>query len=293
MSPEVKHPYEAVVVRYVPDVLTGESLNVGVVLVCPALEYADAAFLSRWTRVTNAFPNVEAPLLRRVASAVQNACVGCFQERSGQRPLAPRSEVVALVESVVPRDDASIQLSVPIRGATANPARLLHHLYRRYTTDDQRDDHRETSERQTRQDIEIWQSFARRWRRADLLTQLVPHTVKTPHYDLHFERAWKNGVWNAAQALSFDLGDPGRIRDKATSWTGRVLTARPRNHNTLVHFLVGMPAPDAPAPVHEAATDAFAILKENLGDTDQARVLTEDDSDTLAEKIATDLKHIG
>ena len=67
----MKQPFQAVAVRYVHDVLTGEFLNIGVVLLCPAAPFAGARFISQWSRVTATFPNAELPHVRRLAAAIQ------------------------------------------------------------------------------------------------------------------------------------------------------------------------------------------------------------------------------
>jgi hypothetical protein len=55
----VKVPCQAIVVRYVHDIAVGESLNVGVALLCPARDFSGARFLDRWTRVTGAFQDAD------------------------------------------------------------------------------------------------------------------------------------------------------------------------------------------------------------------------------------------
>lgn len=111
--------------------------------------------------------------------------------------------------------------------------------------------------------------------------------VHAPHYELSFDHAWRNGTWNVAQPVSFDMLDPRAIRDKATNWTGRLLTVKPRELDTNVYLLVGMPARDSSAPVREAANDALAILEGTV--SREAKIVTEDASEELARKIAEDL----
>lgn len=81
----MKHPFQAVAVRYVHDVLTGEFLNIGVVLLCPERGFAGARFLTQWSRVSAAFPNAELPLLRRIAVEIESACAQAHPEREPRR----------------------------------------------------------------------------------------------------------------------------------------------------------------------------------------------------------------
>jgi hypothetical protein len=101
--------------------------------------------------------------------------------------------------------------------------------------------------------------------------------------------AWKNGVWNCAQPLSFDLLDARYIYEKAALWTGKVFTLHPSEQGAQITFLVGMPPDGVPQPLRDAAADGVQILSDNL--TGEARVFTEDRSEDLAAKIERDISH--
>lgn len=292
MDSQVKHPFEAVVVRYVHDVLTGEFLNVGVVLVSNHFHYAAAEFIPQWSRISATFPNAELPNLRRIASVIQGACASLRPEANGQMELSfgdDSKDLRSFLSKVIPFEDASIEFSSPLRGITANPSKTLIELSRRYAFRYLPED----GERATRQDGDIWQDFAKVLAtRADVLHKLVPLTLRAPrlHYELQFERGWINGKRNAAQPLSFDLIEARAIKEKAANWSGKVLTVKPSEHNAEVYFLVGMPPSNTPKDVQEAAKDAVCILEENL--RGEASIFLEDQSGVLAEKILADLSHI-
>lgn len=284
----MKSPFQAVAVRYVHDVLTGEFVNIGVVLLCPEREYVGARFVSQWSRVTAAFPRAELPHIRRMATLINNACA---QGRPGPTlllPLVVETDLVKFLASVLPPDDSSIQFSPVIHGVTDDPARTLAELQRRYAEKHLPED----AERVPRTDADVWQSFVSKLvSKVDLLQGLSPITLRAPRspYQHDFSMAWKNGVWNVAQPISFDLLDTRAISDKANLWTGRVCTLRPSEQNARIAFLVGMPPEGVAQPVRDAASAAVQILSENL--LGEANVFTEDRSDDLAEKIAHDLTH--
>lgn len=283
----MKLPFQAVAVRYVHDVLTGEFLNVGTVLLCPGHHFVGARFIPQWSRVTAAFPAAELPQLRRMASSIETACAQAMP--SVQLPLSMDTDVTAFIGRVIPPDDASVQLSPVIRGITDDPQRTLQELHRRYAERYLP----EEATRAPRNENDVWQSFARRLAgRADLASSLTAYTLSSPRlprYQYEFERAWKNGKWNIAQPVSFDLIEPRAIREKATQWTGRVITLQPAEQDVQMTLLVGMPPDSVAAPIREAAADALQILGQNLAN--EVQVLTEDRSDELAEKIVRDLGH--
>ena len=283
MDARLKLPFEAVAVRYVHDVRTEEFLNIGVVVLCAKHRFAGARFLPQWGRVTAAFPGADYVLLRRIARAFERRCAEWSAGANGQQSLQPVTDIGSLLRSVMLPDDASVQLSQSISGVTADPERTLAELFTVYAGSAL-----PKEERASRDDGDVWRDFAaRRLTNTSLLKKLQRHVLHAPHYELPFDNAWKNGTWNVAQPVSFDLLDPRAIRDKATSWTGKLLTVKPHELDTNVYLLVGMPANDSPASVREAANDALAILEGNV--SREAKVLTEDDGEKLAKKIAEDL----
>jgi hypothetical protein len=283
----MKHPFQAVAVRYVHDVLSGEFLNIGAVLLCPERGFAGARFLTQWSRVSAAFPNAELPLLRRIAVEIESACAQAAHGLGSQLVIPGEQEqgdVLAFVGRIVPRDDASIQLSPVIRGVTEDPDRTLHEIYRRYAERYLPED----TGRALRDEADIWTAFAGKLAsRIDVNQSLSTKTLTAPGYRYDFERAWKNGKWNIAQPVSFDLRDPRKIREKATQWTGRVVTLRPSHQDAQIVFLVGVPPKDVRKELVEAATDAVHILSDNLAG--EADVVMEERSDELADRIVRDL----
>jgi Protein of unknown function (DUF3037) len=283
MDARLRLPFEAVAVRYVHDVRTEEFLNIGIVMLCAKHPFAGARFLPQWGRITAAFPGADYVLLRRIARAFERRCAEWSAEAHGQLSLQPITELGALMRSVMAPDDASIQFSPVISGVTADPERTLAELFTIYVASVL-----PKEEHATRDDGDVWRDFAvTRLPNTSLLKKLQRHVLYAPHYELPFDNAWKNGTWNVAQPVSFDLLDPRAIRDKATSWTGKLLTVKPHELDTNVYLLIGMPPKDSPAPVRAAANDALAILEDNV--SREAKVLTEDSSEKLAKKITEDL----
>lgn len=283
----MKMPFQATVVRYVHDVLTGEFVNVGIVLVSTELGYVGASFISHWARVTATFPNAELPHLRRIAHVIGNACVEA-QAHAGQTCLLREAtDIIAFLSGVIPRDDAAIQFSPVVRGVTDDPARTLAELRERYAEKYVP----EFTGRETRNESQIWQDFLKRLaRRPELLRHLVPHTLqspKSPGFRQEFDKAWMNGKWNIAQPVSLDMLDARVIRDKAAHWVGRIIALHPSDQNALVLFLVGMPPGDVPDEIRQAAAEAVEILQDHL--EGEAQVFTEDHSDELVAKLEHDV----
>lgn len=280
----MKHPCQALIVRYAPDPASGEMLNIGVVLCSGGHRFLGARFLDKWKRLTQAFPEAEKVHLTRTASALERSFEKHFADQLSLQP-AP-DNVVALFDAALPPDDASILHSPAIAGVTADPARTLDELFERYVAA------RDPAEQRVRRaDEAVWRSVSNLLSAKNLLGRLQPHTVQGRRYEISFDHAWKNGRWNVAQPISLDLLEPYDIRTKAASWSGRI-AALQSNEPVAFHLVVGMPSADAPADVRAAADDGFGILREQLEtqlDAECADVVAEHDAERLAQRIEDDL----
>ena len=272
MDQPLKTSFEAVVVRYVHDVVADERLNICIVLVCPERRYVGAKFPLQWSRITAAFPTAELPVVRRVASAILNACA--------EAPLLVPGDVVDFVRSIIPLDDASIRFSEPIRGVTSDPERTLATLYQQFVGHSQPSQ----PERTRRDDDAVWVAFAKSLSSARLMTHVQPFTIAVPHLAFEFDRAWKNGTWHVVQPISFDLNDPLSMSQKSQMWLGRLYALRPAEHEAHVSMLVGLPPTGVDGLVRCAALDALKLLRENI-EPSGATIYTEDEGHDLEQHL--------
>ncbi len=282
MATEVKRPCSAVAVRYVHDVRTGEFLNIGTILMSPAFNFVGARFIQSWARVTAAFPDADPVLLRRLARLVDRACDE-WVASTRQLEFHRVDDLTLFLRGVIGVDDASITFSPIIAGITSDPAATLGELFFLYAAK-----HATPEPKPSRDEADIWRAFVQQLATPEILVRLEPFVLSASHYSYRFEHTWMNGLRNAAQPLSLDMVDPRSIREKATHWTGRLIYARPSQHDMRVHFLVGMPPETAPKSVLHAASDAFAILEDSLAG--EASLVTEDREAEFADQIATDLR---
>lgn len=276
-------PFQAMVVRYVHDVSVDEFLNIGIVLFAPGAQFAEAAWLDSWSRITHAFPGAKPALIRRITRAVDDALSKWASEQS-ELALSPSSSLSALLTRALAPDEASIAFSPAISGVTPEPRRALSEYFDLYVGKQLRAD----LKRPTRDDRDVWNQFAASLDRS-VLSRLEQRAVVAPHLRVEFEQAWKNGVWNLLKPLSLDLNDRDAIETKATTWVGRVTALRNSLDDHRVVFLLGLPREGASPDVFTAAADAAALLRDTLAQS--AQVVTEAEQRELALRMASDLAH--
>lgn len=127
----VNTSFSAVIIRYVPDVLAGEFLNVGVVLLCPARSYVGTRFAPSWERLAAAFPKADIGYVQRtVARIAESVEVEC--EAYARHNGVPSDVTKVMAVSSPLAVDGSLQASPVIRGITDSPTTTLDDLHHRY-----------------------------------------------------------------------------------------------------------------------------------------------------------------
>ncbi len=71
---------------------------------------------------------------------------------------------------------------------------------------------------------------------------VAEHEVVAPHAAHVFSHAWKNGVWNVYQPLSFDLKRGENIRNKAYHWESLTRFLSESQERPKIHILLGAPS---------------------------------------------------
>jgi DUF3037 family protein len=123
--------YTFSVIRYVHDVVTGEFVNVGIVLYAPGLPYARARCATRFERVRALFPDADTTDLCQVMKFVEEK-VEEFSPASDSQLACRSADADDILRSIIPLDDSAIQFTRMGGGITADPNETLQTLYTRY-----------------------------------------------------------------------------------------------------------------------------------------------------------------
>ena len=129
-----RQPYSYTVLRYVHDVVSGESLNAGVVMHAPASGFLKVRTRTTAGRLKHAFPDLDPAVFADAMQAVERG-VGALVQQAGPSGLRdPRTDARAHALKVVPDDDSALQWSPAGAGLTVDPARTFERLYERYVS---------------------------------------------------------------------------------------------------------------------------------------------------------------
>ena len=271
-------PYSFTILRYVHDVIAGESLNVGVVMYSSA-EVGLLAKAQRSTkRLRQAFPDIDTQAFRDMMTSIERGFKSLAQELADAPLFVDRDlDVLKCARRVMPDDDSALQWSAAGWGLTADATRTLDQLFERYVT---RHDQTAVPDERRRTDDDIRREFKSKLDELGAEIPFEQKRVRGSEDEITFETAWKNGSWHAYEPVSLDLADEKRIKDKARRWRGHLsAVAAGSMDNVSVHFLVRGPRDES---LHTAFESAKVILS---GSPFASGLVGEDDTDNLVERI--------
>lgn len=273
-----KIAYSYTVLRYVHDTTTGEFLNVGVVLCAPQSRYTNAMCRQTYGRLSKAFPGMSGDHFRSLMKYIQARIEELGDRFNGELPLSDSKTALDFAQSILPKDDSSLQWSPLGSGLTDDPSRTLEQLFGRLVSryDDK-------PQREGRNDQDVWRSFKRTLEERQVLHHFQPKKIAVQDDEIEFEYAWENGVWHCLEPVSFDLVESDSIKDKAHRWLGQMMSVQNAEDRFKLYLLVGQPREDSLRPAFD---NAMSILRKIPGDRE---IFLEQDAAKLAEVIASEV----
>jgi hypothetical protein len=248
--------YSYVVLRYLPDIVTGEALNMGLVFYCPADHFLGVKMRSSIVRISQAFPGTNGQNLKRIAGWISTSIGKHARQLSGKSRNLFRDDprtALDFAQLHFPNDDSSLRWSAQRHGLAADPSVEMERLFNRLIVQYDR-----AADRQARSDADVWFEYLRALDAVGLASGLQEHTVQGEIEPYKFDHALKNGKWHCLEPLSFDLMRPDNIKSKARDKFAEMtfLTAPP--DDLKVYFLIGEPQTDEGK---RAADTAIRILE--------------------------------
>jgi Protein of unknown function (DUF3037) len=246
-----KLPYTYTILRYVHDVMTGEFVNVGVVMHVPSQRRVLAKTRTTIGRLRGVFPDLDRDAFTSAMRAVQRSLSTIEKETT-----ISEGDATAFASYAVPRDDSSLQWSPAGSGLTSAVERTFERLYDRFVAKyDRRFTHRRT-------DDDVWRPVGQKLDEKKLGSRLHEKVISGPVDDVVFRHAWKNGRWHVYEPISFDLADADGIKAKARTWLGHlaaVVAGGPNVEPFKPYFIVGAPGDET---LRKAYDSAVAILRQ-------------------------------
>jgi hypothetical protein len=273
-----QYSYTYTVLRYVHDVTIGEFVNVGVALYASEVRYLGALCRTTYGRLSKVFPGVNAEHFKALMRHIQNRFEESGERLASELQFASPSDVIEIAQSVLPKDDSSLQWSPSGSGRTDDPAQALEKIFDRMVM---RYEDKQASS--TRTDEDVWRNFKKDLEGQRILQYFKPKTISVQDDEIEFQYSWKNGKWNCLEPISFDMATADNIRDKAHRWMGQLASVQGAVDRFKVYLLVGAPQQEILQP---AFLRAISMLNRMPGEKE---IVLEKDASGLAARIAREV----
>ena len=283
-----KQAYSYTVLRYIHDVVSGEALNVGVVMHAPAASILKVRTRKTIGRLKHAFPDLDRMAFADAMQAVDRGFSTVAKQASNMSLFDAQTDARAHALKVLPDDDSALQWSPTGTGLTADPVRTFERLYERYVARHDSMPIRRQSPVKRRSDNDVWQPVRDKLIERGINVPFEPRTVAGTQDRIVFQKAWKNGGWHACEPVSLDMASAERIMSKARRWRGHLAAVADGAKERIdLHFVLGRPQ-------NGALMDAYETAKAILAHAPFAtEVVDENDIDDFVTSLesACDLTH--
>ncbi len=279
--------FQFALVRYVHNLLSGEFVNVGIVMWIPSEHRARLKLNTATRRLTSFFPGFDRSgyqmILRDLEGRMTQMCDS--KVNAEQLDCFLRLDRIEQVLPLLLREDSScFQWSQIMSGIHDHPERrfeeLFEHLVRMHEPAvEPRDDTR-------RDEDSIIASIESKLEKRKLGGKLRKHVeIKGRLLDYTFEAGWQNGVSQVLEPISFDLQNQGKIQDKAIRWAGRLYSLSRESEQFQFTAVIAPPSSGDLA-------GSFTSAKEILASAPMVRkILMEDEFDDFIPEIERDLEN--
>ena len=263
--------------------MTGEFVNVGVVLYSATTGFVGAKCSTAATRLRRMFGAVDGEHIRSVLDYIERRARHLDRSSGTILIFSDQKETAATyAERILPSDDSSLQLSPVAGGVAADPAQQLEAIFERYVG-------RYVKARRplSRQDEDVLPVFRKPLEERQLSAFVRPKLIESPHYEHEFPLAWQNGVWNTCDAVSFDLQGGTDILEKANKWLGRARNLFESKEPFRLILLIGEPR--RPELIETSMTAERIIRKAE--EDGEVILIREREARTLADMVERDVAH--
>jgi len=269
------------ILRFLPDRINEEFVNLGVVVFDPQGRLLKARFIDKASRVSGFFPDVNTRYLNSTLKFLQAQFSNLGHKISQELPLDEMRTIEDITKSVLPKDDSSLIFSEAKKGRDVSVEVACVDLYERVVLRNIS----EQDEVELRNDREVWNKVYKNYfEKHKISNYLHPHAVKTKNDELQFERAWKNGKWNCFETVSFNLTRPDSVKNKVYKWAGKLEELSSSKEPISLYLLSVLPDNDE--------LKKFINRKLNNKDFDHSKVklITEDEAESLAKKFQKEIE---
>ena len=273
-----KYTYQ--IIRYMPDRVTGEFVNVGLLVFNKDEKFLKADTLSRIGRIKHLFPDVKSSYLIKNLKSIKVNINTLGASFASNNNASIYNAIESISSTAIPLDDSSIYCSEVYTGIDTNLDNAFDDLFFQFI------EKYEPKSTTHLTDKEVWSKYYKSiFEKYNFCNSLKSRTIKTDKNSLEFKHAVKNGKWNYLEPITFDLSKPANIKEKVYKWMGKLKELDSSSENFNLYLLSVLPKDQK---LKRFIKDR--ILDSNSDNFD-VKIIEPEGADELAKKLESQIEH--
>ena len=273
--------YEYQILRFMPDRINAEFINVGLVFYSFNDKVLKTKFIKRSSRLSSFFHGLNTRYifqsLKHLELQFENIAKKLTDELEFSRP----KNIKEITLNLFPKDDASLIFSDLYKGIDVSLENafnsLAEQLLFRYDIS--------TQESETLLDEDVWRKVYKNYfEKSGIKEKLVKHVVETENDKIEFLRAWKNDKWHCYQPVSFALSRDDFIKNKAYKWYGKIQELQTAKEPIKLELLTVLPKKRA------LREFIFKLLHDRTIGQSMFSIIDESNADDFAQQLSLDFE---
>ncbi|MBK7106839.1 MAG: DUF3037 domain-containing protein [Ignavibacteriae bacterium] len=208
--------YEFSILRYLHDQVTGEFINVGVILYSKEEKSLQAKFIENAKRLSDFFHGIDGRRIKNLIQGLNTTIIKIDKKLKSELNLDGLDSLEKICNYILPKDDSALYFSetkfgrsIELQNALEN---LSNKIIRKYEFN---------NDKKSFSDEEVWQQVYKKYFDENLITEkLNEEFISTENDSFHFNLCWTNGKLNIYKPISFDYVEQDRLKNKIYRWDG-------------------------------------------------------------------------
>jgi len=228
--------YQYILLRFVPDSLAGECLNVGVFMFQKRNNWFRAKISSRLGRITRIYHEVNLDEIRMVGKALERYANGLSKHWEEKQPAFDISSgLESFIYQVYPKNNNHLQWSeisafLGEEDAEEEFEKLYERVIGKFEAEPAVNKSLEAEKAARKPYFPLFDELG-------ITRKLRPYEIPVLHTKVKFEHAWKNGVWHAYEELPMTLIRKESAQDRINNWVGKIKLLTHEHTEMKIHFL--------------------------------------------------------
>lgn len=228
--------YQYMLLRFVPDSLAGECLNVGVFMFQKQTNWFKAKISTRLGRITRVYPDAKVDEIRSVAKALERYANGLANQWQEGRPdFDTGAGLQSFIYMVYPQNNNHLQWSeissfLGVEDAEEEFGKLYQRVIGKFEAEP-------ISNKSLEAEKAARRPYFRHFDELGISRKLRAYEVPVRNTKIKFEHAWQNGVLHAYEELPMTLIRKESATDRINNWVGKIKLLSHEHAQMKIHFL--------------------------------------------------------